>query len=449
MPKFLINFIEQFWRLFTSLKLTFILLVFIGLGAFLGMYFDQTVSFDKFIEINSQSKIYFWLSLFELNDAFHSWWFSLVILLLSFNLIICSFERLPRIYFDTVRPRPYLTDRRLLGLSLKKTFKINDKEKAKLLVKKFFINKKAFLKTVNNNTYFYAEKDKLSRFGVYIVHIALLVIMFSSIIATQTGIDGNVLIQEGEQKRFIEAKGIGGILYNYDLGFYVFCKDFRLLTFADNTPMEYESDLIIKDLDGNELAKQTVRVNNPLNYNNYTFYQSTFRKISNTEKSINILIKNKKNFSEIYSIDLNQKFSLPNKKIATVTKVYEDFAGLGEAIRIDIDNNNQKTFFHVFRKYPEFDEQVRDDEYNFILLGADHVYATGLSVSKMPGISVIFSGFFLLLIGLYMCFFKSPTRYFARISKSDNGFRIDLALQAFRNQNLAKSDFIKRALNNV
>ena len=62
--------------------------------------------------------------------------------------------------------------------------------------------------------------------------------------------------------------------------------------------MEYESDLIIKDLDGNELAKQTVRVNNPLNYNNYTFYQSTFRKISNTEKSINILIKNTINLKQ-------------------------------------------------------------------------------------------------------------------------------------------------------
>ena len=449
MPKFFINFIEQFWRLFTSLKLTFTLLLLIGLGAFLGMYFDQTLSFDKFLEANSESNLYFWLSLFELNDAFHSWWFSLVILLLSFNLIICSFERLPRIYFDTIRPRPYLTDRRLLGLSLKKNFELKDKEKAYLLVEKFFKSKKAFLKTINNDTYFYAETDKLSRFGVYIVHIALLIIMFSSIIATQTGVDGNVLITEGEQKRFIEAKGIGGILYNYDLGFYVGCQDFRLLTFADNTPMEYESDLIIRDLSGNELVKQTVRVNNPLTYNNYTFYQSTFRQISSAEKSINILVKNKKNFSELYTLNLNQSFSLPNNKTASITKVYEDFAGLGEAVRIDIDNNNQKTFFHIFRKYPEFDEQVRADEYSFVFLNTDHVYATGLSVGKMPGISVIFSGFFLLLIGLYMCFFKSPTRYFARISKSDNGFRIYLASQAFRNQNLAKSDFIKRALNNV
>ena len=207
MLKFFRLFIEQFWRFFISLKLTFLLLIIIALGAFLGMYFDQTLTFSEFLNINQKSNFYFLLNLFDLNDAFHSWWFSLTVVLLAFNLIVCSFERLPRIYFDTISPRPYLTERRLLGLSLKKRFLCSNYEEALSKVKIFFGHSYKKLNHISESEFFYKENDKYARFGVYIVHIALLIIMFSSIIATQLGIDGTVLIAQGDKKRFIEEIG--------------------------------------------------------------------------------------------------------------------------------------------------------------------------------------------------------------------------------------------------
>src|SRR5262249_21991417 len=36
---------------------------------------------------------------FELYDLFHSWWFTLLLLSLALNLIACSIERLPRIWY--------------------------------------------------------------------------------------------------------------------------------------------------------------------------------------------------------------------------------------------------------------------------------------------------------------------------------------------------------------
>mgnify|MGYP003334449950 CR=1 FL=1 len=277
------------------------------------------------------------------------------------------------------------------------------------------------------------------------MHIALLIIMFSSIIATQLGIDGTVLIAQGDKKRFIEAKGIGGITYKHDLGFYIGCKNFRLLTFSDNTPMEYESDLFISDEQNNIIKSQTVRVNNPLTYNGYTFYQSTFREMPESNKSLVIIVKNNKNkIDKKYTIRLNETINLDENYSFYISEFYEDFAGLGEAIKINIESVDEKTFFHVFRRYPEYDYKVRSDEYNFIFLASNNQYATGLSIGKVPGISFIFVGFFILIIGLYLCFFRMPIRYFARIVKEENLFIVDFAAQPFRNHNLTKKSFFSK-----
>lgn len=415
------------------------------------MSFDQTVSFDDFF-LNSQltEKARFLVNFFELNDAFHSWWFSLAVLFLSFNLIVCSIERLPRIYFDALSPRPYLTDRRLLGIPLQKRVFVKNYQEALHCAQKFLGSKKALLANIGNDHYFFSEKFKIARFGVYIVHIALLIVMFSSIFATQMGVDANVLIEEGEKERFLKAKGVGGVNYTYDLGFNVGCTDFRLTTFSDNTPMEFESDLYIEDLaTGKKLVSKTVTVNNPLSYAGFTFYQATYQAIM-SEKVVKVLVEGQNNFKKIYNLRLNESITLEDKSTFMPTKIYEDFAGLGQALRIDWSTAaGEKTFFHIFRRYPKLDENLRDEDYTFIFLDTDQKYATGLSVGKLPGISIIFSGFLLLLVGLFLCFFLVPTRYFCRITKTSDGFDVFLAAQGFRHPQTVKSDFLKRLSSSI
>ncbi|HXW52978.1 MAG TPA: cytochrome c biogenesis protein ResB, partial [Myxococcota bacterium] len=77
------SLIDRIWQVFVSLKLTFVLLLFIAIGAVIGMSYDQTITYEEFYQKHSSEN---WgtslLSFFELHDAFHSWWFSLAILLL-------------------------------------------------------------------------------------------------------------------------------------------------------------------------------------------------------------------------------------------------------------------------------------------------------------------------------------------------------------------------------
>lgn len=433
--------VNAFWQWFISLKLTFVLLGFISLGAVIGMSFDQTLSYDEFYEHRSQGgAIGFLLSFFELYDTFHSWWFSLAILLLALNLIACSIERLPRIYFDYMKPRPYLTDRRLLGLNLKEKLVAADLKTAEGIASQFL--QKDLKKARLFGQYYYYDAQGFARFGVYVVHISLLIIMFSAIYATQNGVDGHVLIDEGSKARFITAKGAGGVNYTYDLGFYVGCDDFRLRTFVDNSPMEYESDLYISPDGHSKIDAKRVRVNEPLSYQGFTFYQSNYRPIV-SEKSV-VLEVTTQGIKERHHVRLNTPLKLALGQELVVEKIYEDFAGLGQALRIMEKNGESSTYFHIFRRYPEFDEKVRRSSYSVIFLDSDQKYATGLSVGKVPGISFIFSGFLLLVVGLCLCFFMHPVRFFARIDESNGQFNIWCAAQGFRHPNIVKDIFFER-----
>lgn len=433
------------WSFFISLRLTFVLLGLIGIGAIVGMSFDQTLTFDEFYQNRNQDDVSgFLLSFFELYDAFHSWWFTLAILFLALNLIACSIERLPRLYFDFRRPRPYLSRRRFLGLSLKEELITSDRNNAEAMVKIFFGRRDLSRIELLRPGYFFKEQQGLGRFGVYIVHIALLIVMFSSIYATQKGVDGHVMIEEGKKARFITARGASGVNYTYDLGFYLGCEDFRLRTFVDNSPMEFESDLYISRNQDEKIVEKTVRVNEPLTYAGFTFYQSSFRPMI-SERVVEIEVANNHDYKKRHRVRLNSPIELPNKQTLVVEKIYEDFAGLGQALRIKKKNtDDESSFFHIFRRHKDFDQVVRGDEYFISFLDADQHYATGLSVGKMPGISIIFFGFSVLIVGLFMCFFMTPVRFFARIIDEENQTRVLFAAASFRNHIAVKEIFQKR-----
>ncbi len=432
-------YIDRIWRFFISLHLTFALLLTIAIGATLGMYFDQTLTYDEFFSTSNRFNGVW--AFFEVYDAFHSWWFSLAILFLSANLIACSIERLPRIFFDAVRPRPYLTPRRALGLTLSHSFLAKDMTHAQNAMDQFFRISHQKLALPKAFGFYFLEKYRLARFGVYIVHIALLIVMYSSIFATQNGVDGHVTIEEGAKTRFIEAKGAGGVTYTHDLGFYIGLNDFRLLTFVDNTPMEYESDLFI---DGPDKIHKTIRVNDPLTYNGYTFYQASFQPVV-SEKMITLGIKGPGGFDTQKKLKLNESFILPNGDELMPERLFGDFAGIGEAVRMRLKVKNQAdTYFHLFRKYPTFDEAIRQQPFSLVFLGTDQRFATGLSIGLVPGVSLIFLGFVILVIGVYLCFFVTPVRYFARIVNQEAGLEVFFAAQGYRNPSVVKADFLRR-----
>ncbi len=410
------------FSLFASLKLTVLILSGLAAGLFVGMFWDQTKTPQEHLEKLTNPWVQKLFMFLELGDVFHSWWFGMLVLLLALNLIACSIARLPKLWIDARNP-----PKKHVG-----------KYMSTLLVKRIpahIFSQKEECWSEGNSSYVFLQKHAYSRCGVYIIHTALLFIMFGSIFATQTGIDGIIAIPEGEARQLVTAKGPGGKSYSHRLGFLIKCDDFRLKTYTDGSPMEYESDLSIYAPDNlnTPIVSKTIRVNDPLEYQGYTFYQASYQALDG-EKKANLRIGPHGGKLEPLTLALSHK----GRGDITVTEFYEDYAGLGSAVQVQQGD----TQFVVFRKYPDFDSKVRRGDFDIVFTGFDEPYATGVSVGKVPGLNVVFFGFILMFVGFYVCFGMNQRRYYAKITRlSDNDFELSLAGKSYRYPQAFEKEF--------
>ena len=409
---------HRLFAFFASLKLTIIILTLLLFGLIVGMFWDQTLTLQEHLSSISQTSLFSqFFIFFELDDVFHSWWFSVVILLLALNLIACSIERLPKIWIDIHHPERILTERlfKKAAHHIKATMPFTQ---AMRFIDKVF-PEKSYRICHDDDFYAFHEKHKYARTGVYVVHIALLMIMFGSMATTNLGIDGMMMIVEGDQEHSVHIKGPGGLTFQHELNFNVVCRDFRLKSFVDGSPMAFESDLAIfhKNDSVNPVATQTIRVNEPLQYEGYTFYQASYQPMSG-DSQIRLSIGPHGGTRKNYTLPIGAKAQMPDQTSLIPIEVIQDYGGLGEAVKIQqVSKDGQATTFVVFRQYPDFDPMVRRGEWDVFFQGFDQVYATGVSVARVPFIAVVFLGFVFMFIGLFMAFCMSHRRYFVSVKK--------------------------------
>src|SRR3954464_5435284 len=199
--------IEIVWRFFCSLRLTLanLLLLFLGMiaGTFVNPQNDSLANIERaFAGRPWTLRAYRW---FELYDLFHSWWFTALLLSLALNLIACSIERLPRIYY-LVRYAETRFDR-VVGLRLKVTGASSavsaDAVSDELRRRRFRVRRAG--------DDIFAEKGRYSRFGVWLVHISLLLILGGGIFGRLTAFEGTVNVPQagGQADAFVERRPDG------------------------------------------------------------------------------------------------------------------------------------------------------------------------------------------------------------------------------------------------
>ena len=421
------QFYESTWRFFCSLRLTIVTLIILLSGCLVGMFHDQTLTYEEHRNqwATAAWKLYLYTFL-ELNDVFHSWWFGFFVLVLALNLIACSIERLPKIWIDVHNPQMRLPDPRFHSMKHHVHLQVPNKEAGTKLMGQYFKNEKAlgapFVNGDTENIYYFREKQRYGRVGVYVIHVALLLIMFGSILTTNFGIDGMMMIPEGDGRRFVQSRGPGGLSASHDLGFRVQCNDFRLKTFTDGAPLDFESDLVIFDGRTNRpLMQKTIEVNDPLEYQGYTFYQASYAPRSG-EQLIKLNLGPHGGERLTYTLSVGESAVMADGTQFTPVEVMENYGGLGPAVRVQkVASDGKATHFNVFRYYPDFDQQVRRGQYDVLFLGFDRLYATGISVGKVPFYPIVLLGFVIMFLGMYMAFFMNHRRYWGRLKPLDNG----------------------------
>ncbi len=91
------DFLQSLWDFFCSLKLTMFLLIGLALISIIGTIIPQGSLPPEYVQQISPTKLKLYTTL-GFFDMYHSWWFILLLYLLTVNLVSCSIKRLPHIW---------------------------------------------------------------------------------------------------------------------------------------------------------------------------------------------------------------------------------------------------------------------------------------------------------------------------------------------------------------
>ncbi|HEY6009394.1 MAG TPA: cytochrome c biogenesis protein ResB, partial [Geobacteraceae bacterium] len=260
------SFVQVLWDFFCSLKLSIVLLILLALTSIIGTVIPQNPPREYLVTI-SEAKIKFY-SAMGFFDMYHSWWFILLLYLLTVNLVACSVKRLPRVWKIVSEPTLVMDEGMEKSLSLTHEFKL-PKDAAALREKLASFLGAEFAKPVLTETdgavHLFAQKSPWCRLGVYVVHLSIIIIFIGALIGSFFGYKAYVNIVEGTSTSTVySARGEKPI----DLGFALKLEKFSVSFYDTGAPKEFKSMLTVLE-NGQPVPGLTNRptiVNDPLTY---------------------------------------------------------------------------------------------------------------------------------------------------------------------------------------
>ena len=428
------------WRFLSSVKLTIVLLILLAIVSILGTLIPQGQESAEFAGSLGPTMLRF-LSTLQLFDMYNAPWFRLIIAFLALNLIVCSINRFPATWKRfTAKPGPDRKKPFETGAP-EDRFQINfSADEAATRVEKIFKSayKNVRRKTVDGNHYFYGDKGRFSYFGVYVVHLSVLLILIGSMVGSFLGFEAYVNILEGEKTDRIF---IRKTMKPLKLGFDVRCDKFSVDFYKTGAPKEFKSILTFL-VDGKPVQTSDLLVNHPVTFSGVTFYQASYGSVPDKELQLRIIRKSGEPKSWDMTIKGATNYPLPGGEgTFKVIDMRNDIMGLGPAALIMVQPKTGKPReFWVFKNHaavqkklpapmlasPKFNPEAFAP-YRFSLSDLKSLYYTGLQANKDPGVPIVWAGCFLMVTGLFVTFFLSHKRLWVHVVSAGTATRIQVA----------------------
>jgi len=437
------------WNIFSSVKLTLFLLIILAITSIFGTLIPQQESAMAFAQ-KLNPAVFRLLSSLQLFDMYHSMWFRVIIGLLMLNLIVCSINRFPAtLRLFSARPRPDRSQP-FANLSPQRSFLVKGEideatGRAAGLLKATYKNRER--KDTERGNFLYGEKGRYSYFGVYLVHLSVFVILIGAIIGSLFGFEASVNIVEGEMVDSVALTNVRG-QKSKELGFGVRCENFTVDFYDNGFPKEYRSDISFLD-DGKVMKKGSLLVNHPMTFRGIRFYQASYGTIPGDRIRLKISRHPGDNETITVEVKNSHPIQLPgNEGQFEVVEAHENLRGsMGPAALISIKPLQGKVIrFWIFQsrkllqerfpsamlKSPMFNPSAFKP-YTFHLDEIKTRYYTGLQVNRDPGVPLVWIGFSMIVIGLFISFFHSHRRIWLRVSKDNGVINISVAGRANKN----------------
>lgn len=397
------SFVDRTWSFFSSVKVGVWLIVIALLASALGTIFPQemyipegVVSRDPAIFYESQygivGKIYYQLGLY---DLYSSWWYMILIGLIGVSLVICSLDRFIPLrralnMQKAKRHVNFLSRQRLFS----ETNSVTSEEKEKVVNSL----KEQRYKVTEEDGHILAEKNRFSRWGPYVNHIGLIIVLLATILRMTPlfYLDDYVWIREGEQ---LVIPGTDGEYYIENEEFILELHDedderFQEAIRKSGGVIEknFQTNVVIykakePSVPGEEpelekYIEDKIWMNNPLKFDGYRLYQAGYQLNEFSSMSFKLYETNDENEEaiETFKIDLRSpesKYKFDSGYRVEINQYYPDYYMDDGEPRSETKHPRNPAF--VFYVYPP---DTDEPEISFAGIGRN-VDATGENEYKL------------------------------------------------------------------
>lgn len=249
-------------------------------------------------------------------DIYYSWYFKLLLLVLSLNIILASIDHFPAVWKNYFKkPKLTATASWLLNQPVNAVIETDeDRAAAAERIRAIFernglktsltefqdtayamneAGEKDFERQVSvSRLAVFGERGRINRLGAYIVHVCLLTLFLGHFVALQTGFDADVRMVPGEatdQIEMIQFDLDKKERFNVQLPFSMTCTDIQQKLIdprgsidVTNT-MDWRTQIKVDDPEyGSTVAD--ISMNNPFTYRGYRFFQAQTIPVGNARE---------------------------------------------------------------------------------------------------------------------------------------------------------------------
>jgi len=457
------------WKFFCSVKLTVVLLLSLAFTSIIGTVIPQNESPEAYLQAYGAFRYQLFNAL-GIFDMYHSWWFQALLLFLTVNIVVCSIDRLQGSWKIIFNRNPQVNPQRFAKRSDARTF--TDKRDVDELVKAYepvIARRFGFCRVIRTEggAAIYGEKGRLSRLGVYIVHLSVIFLLVGGLVGSFFGFEGFVNIPEGEATDIIRLRNTGAI---HRLDFQIHCDDFNLELYENGAPKEYRSSLSI--IEGGQTVKQKdIVVNDPLRYGGINIFQSSYGKLppgtmarkktppSGPADTYTLSFTSRSSGMQYtQKAKVGEPVEIPEGLGRFVIMAYESAASfrgmdVGEALKgILTPPEGEPVEVLLPLKFGNFDKMrgggiiiavENQDREKFTPQQSETRYYTGLQVTRDPGVWMVYSGFILMIVGCFVTFYLAHQQVCLVIAPMGQSSRVTFAGIANRNKLAMKNSIEK------
>jgi cytochrome c biogenesis protein len=270
------------WRLLTSVNFAVAQIIVLSLLAVVGMTIRQLPGFafrsasdyaTAMAEIHDRydpvlgGRFVDALEQLQVFRIFSSTWFTVGLVVLVVSIVVCTLDRTPRLWRQSrdvrvVQPDPFflptLPDRAAMtgvdaeavrGTLRRHRFRVREQD-------------------VAGTRYLYGDRHQYTKLATLLTHLGLILFLVAAVVTSAFGDEQGLIVTEGDSLT-VQPIGTPGLLLVKNLGFEA--PGF----FETGQATDFTTDLAVYQ-DGKEVARKTIRVNDPLAVGGYTFHQNGF-----------------------------------------------------------------------------------------------------------------------------------------------------------------------------